>query len=649
MPKTATIGIIGGTSGTYDAGGTGTGSQINATFASAAAADTIKVAISTKGQTADLILATAETVEITATGSGTSGANAIGKLTAAAKTLNINGSGDLTIGSSDLAAAPTIDATSATGVITFVGETAATTTTFKGGSGATSVTTATTGIVAITTGASGDVVSVAGGNSTGSINTSAGDDEVLVGAQANVTAADTIVGGAGEDKISVSDATLNATTKTALALGTSGFELLKTTATGTAAIDFFAVSVFNTIEIAGVQTTAAAGAGVGAASVTGSNFENTDKLVVAAGRAGQIGAAATTGAASIGGEGIVLTAKLDNGSNIATIKFVGDTDISGGVGGVLTTGGTDTSAAGGAGLSAGNFETLNIEVSGTKATGTADTVTIRGGVGGAAATAGTDNAGANGSDVVVNTNGTINITSSLTNTFNTTAAAVHNALDLGTVAASNVTINASTFKGVLTVTAATGNVSITGGDAADVLTGGAGSDVIIGGAGADSISGAAGADVLTGGAGADTFKFTSAGSFTGGTPSATLFDEITDYAKGSDIIDETAAALTLSTDAPTSTATAGTAAISAKGIASFNAADDTFAEMLAAVNAGLAGGTEATNQIAIFEFSGSTYVYIYDNDGADAVTAADGLIKLTGVTGITASDLTTSSGNLILS
>ncbi len=243
---------------------------------------------------------------------------------------------------------------------------------------------------------------------------------------------------------------------------------------------------------------------------------------------------------------------------------------------------------------------------------------------------------------------TVNITGTAAVTYTVNAATTA----LETVDGSAVAATAAGVAGILTISGAAHagaqGLTIKGGAGRDVLTGSALADNIQGNGGNDTIAGGVGADVLSGGAGTDTFQFTVATNYTGGAPSGTVFEEITDYAKGVDRIDETAAALTLSTDASQTSAVAGTAAISlTTGIATFNAADDTLAEKIAAVNAGLAAGTEATNQFAIFEHSGSTYVYIYE-DTADTVAALDGLIKLTGVTGITSIDLTTSSGNLIL-
>lgn len=668
LAKTTTLGIVGGT-GTI-AGNTA--SSITATFASAAAADTQKVAISSKGTVGLLTLATAETVEITATGTGTTGANRIEKLEAAAvKTLNIKGAGDLTIGSTstNMAATATVNASTSTGAITFTGEASNTSLTFTGGTGATTVTQSTTGTVAITTGAANDTVDVSGANSTGTISVGAGDDEVKVGASSNVTAADTITGGDGTDTITVTDTTINATTKTNLATGVSGFEVLKTTATAETTIDFQALSTYNTVVVAGASgATAAVAATAGNASINVSTMENTDALVVAAARVGQAGgvAANTSGVdtSAVGGNGITITPYLDGGANSATLKFIGNADITGGAGGASagSAGGSDVGGAGGVGLSAANIETLNIEVVGTNATGVAaDTVTIAGGAGGAATDSG-DVAGAAGASLVIGTNATINITGSLSGS----TAAVYNNLDLGTIATgTNVTVNASTFQGGLTVTATSGNVNITGGLGADVLGGGAGTDVINGGAGNDQITGGAGKDALTGGAGRDAFIIG-----TEGHSGTTTYDTISDFGKvtTATTATETAAMTDFASFVATATAKGGanadwldvegtatlavaatgtdvsagvtgggtiTGAITAKGVVTVTGAQaanvDTLAEWVAVTKIMTGAGNAA-----VFEFNGNTYVF---TEGA----GTDDLVELTGVTGVTGITLVGSS------
>jgi hypothetical protein len=620
LAKTTTLGILGGTGLP----------RITANFASVAAADTQNVAISTLGTVGTLTLSTAETVNIAATGTGATGANTIGSLAATAvKTLNITGSGDLTIAASTLSATPTVNATTATGVINFTGATAATTTIFNGGTGATTVTTASTGIVKVTTGAGADTVDISGGNSTATIITGAGNDVVKVGAASNITALDSIAGGDGTDTIVITDATINATTKTTLALGVSGFEIVKTTATNTlpVSIDFNALSTYNTVEVS-ARTAAAAAATTGATANAGDDaitatIENTDTLVIS----GTIIGAAGNSSAINGGKGgdaITLTPRLDNGSNVANLTILGDVDVTGGKGGSAT-GASSVSGSGDSAVDAISIETLNIHLQGTSSSSSASVDFTAGAAGDTASSA---TPGSAGDTIEVNSNATINVTDELIG-----SATKYNNLDLGTVVGSNVTINASTFHGTLKVavkSSGAGNVAITGGSAADTLTGGTGQDQISGGAGADSITGGTGADVLTGGADADTFAFGSTGSVSG-----TAQDEITDFTKASDILSfPTVTVLAAETNGTTATSDVDT---TTGGKISFAPADDTFAEMVTAILAD--SELEATGSTAFFEFGGDTYVY---NAGASGSATDDQIIKLTGVTGlVTITDLGT--------
>jgi S-layer protein len=651
LAKTTALGIVGGTASS----GT-TASEITATWASAAAADVQKVAIGAAGKTAVLTLSTAETVEITATGTGTTNGNTLASLAATSvKTLNLKGSGDLTIAASDMAAAVKIDASTATGKVTYTGETAATSTTFTGGSGDTSVTTASTGVVIVTTGAGKDTVDVSGGNSTSAIDAGAGNDRVLVGAASNVTAADAIKGGADTDTIVVNDATINATTKTALALGVSGFELLESTATGAVTIDYYALSSYDSVRLSGAMAAStAATAGANGSDSVGATMENADVLVISAARVGVTGAAGSTGttmAGGNGGDGINIAPKLDNGSNVANLTFVGNADITGGTGGV------GSSAAGGYGgdaVDASNVETLNITVTGTvAATGSVDTVTLTAGLG-AGTGAGGATAGAAGETLKVGTNATINLASALEGA----TAALNNNIDLGTIKGTNVTLNGSSFLGNITATAADGNVTMSGGAGKDALTGGSGTDVISGGAGADTLNGQGGADAYTGGAGRDSFVISASGT--------TSFDTVADFGKATAALTATevgtlsttnafgvsiAAATTLGgaeadllvfaatptlvtassgNDVATASSNAGkviTANISAKGILNLAGGDaglvDTLAEWV-----GVANAVASTNgNVAAFQYAGDTYVF---QQGA-----TDTVVKLTGVTDVT--------------
>ena len=647
LAKTTTLGIEGG-SGTRAAN---TASAIAATWTGAVAADTQKVAISNKGTTGLLTLSTAETVEITATGTGTTGANTIEALAATAvKTLNIKGAGDLTIGASDLAATVTVDASASTGKISFAGENNAAVT-FKGGSGNTTVTLTGTANNTVTTGAGDDTISVdVTGNQT--VDAGAGADRVVVGASSNVTTDDSIKGGDGADTIVVSDATINATVKTNLAKGVSGFEKLETTAAALVTVDYNALSAYDTVVVS-----AAMAAGNAAADTAGTNsitatMESSDVLVVAAARTGQSGGTAGVGAVGRnGGDGIAIAPMLDAGGNAATIQFVGNADVTGGSGSAKNGAGAND-GNGGDGIDAVNVETLNIVVVGTQAsTGTADTVTIANGTKGGA-TAGTE---VDGEDVIVGTNATINVTSALLNS----TAAKHNHLDLGTVKGTNVTINAAAFEGNLTVTAADGNVSITGGKGADTLTGGAGTDTINGGLGNDVIDGKAGANVLTGGGGRDAFKiavqtnttFEKIADFGKATAAATAsevtamndipkFQDTTTTGKGgaeADLLDLATGTLTLTAystwDAASDSGNAGkaiNAALSSKGVLTLTGADaalvDTVAEVIALLQPKL-----AANEMAVFELAGNSYVF-HETDNAGN---SDTVVQLVGVTGVT--------------
>ena len=224
-----------------------------------------------------------------------------------------------------------------------------------------------------------------------------------------------------------------------------------------------------------------------------------------------------------------------------------------------------------------------------------------------------------------------------------------------TATANNLqTITATGLSGNLIVDvglfAGSEGLSITGGSGTNTIVGTGLGDVIIGGARADNITGGNGADVMTGGAGADTFVFADGSS--GGSPSGTNLDSITDWQRNLDIIDH-ATSLSLSTNA-SAFALAGRAALNAEGFATFVDADDTLAERITAVNAALLEGNEADGQVAMFEHGGSTFVFIMNFDATSNLTitatqgveASDVLIRLTGVTGL--SDATISSNNLLL-
>ena len=213
-----------------------------------------------------------------------------------------------------------------------------------------------------------------------------------------------------------------------------------------------------------------------------------------------------------------------------------------------------------------------------------------------------------------------------------------------TTAGTTLTINAAANTGGVTVSAANSTIaaSITGStSASNVLTGTAGTDTIIGGAAADTIAGGGGADVLTGGSGADTFTIVATGTASNtGSSHASSFVTITDFAKSSDMVGFTGAILT----AAGGSGAAGQAAISANGRATFNVADSTLALRITATEAGInAAGAAAAGQAAMFTFGSDTYVFI--SNGVDGITAADVVVKLTGLAISSTSVLTPDGGN----
>jgi len=78
-----------------------------------------------------------------------------------------------------------------------------------------------------------------------------------------------------------------------------------------------------------------------------------------------------------------------------------------------------------------------------------------------------------------------------------------------------------------------GNDTLTGNEAANTLSSGAGNDVLLGNGGNDVLIGGAGTDTMSGGAGADIFRFLANGDSSVGTAR----DTITDFTRGSDLID----------------------------------------------------------------------------------------------------------------
>jgi Ca2+-binding RTX toxin-like protein len=150
--------------------------------------------------------------------------------------------------------------------------------------------------------------------------------------------------------------------------------------------------------------------------------------------------------------------------------------------------------------------------------------------------------------------------------------------------------------------------TLTGSSQNDLLTGGFAADVLNGGAGADNITGGADADVMTGGAGADNFVFN-------GTPSSdtgitiALADRIADFLSGTDTI--------------SGMGVAG----SATGEYTEAAAVADFATALAAANVVFAA-TNAQSYYLTSITGGVGLLFINDDNNA----VAEAVIQLTGIT-----------------
>jgi hypothetical protein len=353
----------------------------------------------------------------------------------------------------------------------------------------------------------------------------------------------------------------------------------------------------------------------------------------------------TDDVAAQGGDGIDIDPKVDTGSNVATIRLVGNADITGGIGEYSKD--SKTSGDGGDGLIADTIDTLNlIGVSNEKTT--ADTITFAGGAAGATNHADAT-AGSPGDSIVMAANSKIVLTNELDPFTSKAAKAVNFAL--GTVKGTNVEIDGSALTGTLSVTAADGNVTLKGGSGGDTLTGGTGVDTISGGAGNDTIDAGTGVDIITTGAGADHLDVTAGDAGTTGT------EKVTDYTAGvgGDIFDlagttlltaqtatNVAAAITSGVGTDTLTANVVTGVVTLGGNAT--AKIDTVAELKAIFEL---LDTNNTLQVGAIEMSGNTYLLTDAASGnATDADSVNDIIMLEGTTGITAVS-TTAAANTI--
>ena len=155
------------------------------------------------------------------------------------------------------------------------------------------------------------------------------------------------------------------------------------------------------------------------------------------------------------------------------------------------------------------------------------------------------------------------------------------------------------------------DVTITGGNQADVITTGAGADTLSGGTGtvSDTLSGGAGVDTMEGGAGADVFKIT---TDTDSGITVALADTIKDFVTSSDTIDFSGAA--------------GSAANYAEADGSGNA---NLAAVISDAN-GVFDGTKV--YYAEYDVAGGGHGYLlFDADGDGTFNNTDVLVILTGI------------------
>jgi len=509
------------------------------------------------------------------------------------------------------------------------------------------------GTITVNTNGGDDTVKIDGGTVT--VNTGDGNDTVTTTTWGSVGTADSIDLGAGSlDKVSTAQASFGSSQKT-VAGYYKNVEIFESSATTVKTFDVNGLDVVSQLNDAGgvaaLYSGTAALAGSDAITAT---VDSTDTIEIrdAAVIGNSAGVNSTTISSSAtgaqGGDGIDIDPKIDSGSNIATIRLVGNSDISGGVG-EYSKDSDGTAGDGGDGLIADTVDTLNlVGVSNEKTT--ADTITFAGGAaGGTVHSDGT--AGTAGDSIVMGANSKIVLTNEL-DPFTSTAAK-HSNFALGTVKGSNVEIDGSALTGTLSVTAAQGNVTIKGGAGNDTLTGGTGIDTISGGAGNDTIDAGTGADIITTGAGADHIDVTAGDAGTTGS------EKVTDYTAGAggDIFDlagttlltaqtatNVAAAITSAAGTDTLTANVVTGVVTLGGNAT--AKIDTAAELKAIFEL---LDTNNTLQVGAIEMSGNTYL-LTDAASGDATDAdiVNDIIKLEGTTGITAVSTTAASNTIAI-
>jgi Ca2+-binding RTX toxin-like protein len=394
-----------------------------------------------------------------------------------------------------------------------------------------------------------------------------GNDKVTVTA-GSLTAADTINGGTGTDTV-----VFTAPVTTANAAGVTGFEVLEANANNAAAYDVSALnSTSNPI------TRLAASAAAAGDTVTFSNVGS-----------------AVTDISVTGTEGVIVTLKTNGTADSIKVTY--------GTAATASSAGTGVTVAGQTTLS--QYETIAL-VSQGAANSTGDFSA--------------------GELKTLTVSGDKSLTLGTMNAANTSISSIDaSAMTLAT-AAFIMTDNTSTTAS--TITGGAGNDTLFGGTKADSISGGSGIDSIVGGDGADTISGGDGNDSITGGAGIDnlsggtgddTFNVTAAADF-----ASLASAEVVSGGDGNDT-------LKFTVNAATSIVAADLAGISSIETIEF-AGDNTSSVVL----------TDA-----VYTSNGVTNLKVVDSENAAALTVSASALTAANSITVTASKGAAISDNLV--
>ena len=318
------------------------------------------------------------------------------------------------------------------------------------------------------------------------------------------------------------------------------------------------------------------------------------------------------------------TANVTGGDGADTITGGANNDtINGGAGNDIITGGRGADVIDGA----AGADTYAVAVGVAAAAATAEVQTLTFAAGGG----GVDNLA---TTLVVSASGQIaNVTVGADETVANTATAVVTALNL--VAAGKFV--ATSAAGVVTVTYATSLGNVASLSIREGVNGTATTDA----APAFELAGNdAGATVLTTATVATGTTGVLAALRTDSDSTSTALDILT-FVSGADIIDVVAGAIVINGGDAATAAAAGNANITAAGLATFNAGDNTLALKITAVAADLDAGA-AVREAAVFTHDGQAYLYL--SDGVAGHTSSDALIVLTGITTL-ANGMTLNAGN----